>query len=212
MNTFTRLISLVCATMTLPAVAQAMDQKIIDRAQSNAGKAMRVVVYGLDNELPDRKDVHMAQFLANAAQGCINDIATVRAADPQFVFELNGQAPMSIDLVEEKFCRPALALLQPVLGSAVAGENALYEGLSAARRDVMATYGLSSYTIYGPGKQVLKSPQELQNANVWIVWDHESKTLTPQWWMTTIRWTGDRYEKSSDGGPGFEPALSKFAP
>ncbi|HEX8533641.1 MAG TPA: hypothetical protein VF662_05685 [Allosphingosinicella sp.] len=183
---------------------------LVKKTQDAADAALRIVLYGIDNELPDRSDLNMAKFLMRDVRGCLDGIAEIRKVNPAQTFRLNGQDPMSIDEVEQRFCKPAFATLQPLVGAAIAADEARWAGLAPERVAVVKMHGLGAYTIYGHGKRVLSSSAALQSSNVWYVWDEETGYLTPHWWMATIRWTGNSYVKTVQKGAGTQPPASLF--
>ena len=192
------------------AAASAPDPALVEKTENGAGTAMRIVLYGLDNEIPEKDDLTMARFLMKGTQECLDGIAQLRRTDPGLELNLNGQEPMSLDEVEAKFCKPAFALLQPVVGGAIAADEARYAGLSLGRKELIKFHNLGDYTIYGPGKRKLTTNAEKQAARVWFVWDHDRSYAVPAWWLARFQWNGDKYEKTMHQGQGGEPPASLF--
>lgn len=182
----------------------------VKEVTSNAEAAERIVHYGLDNELPDRSDIKLAQFLMRKVKACVDGVAALKASEPGAILYLNGYDGLGVGEVESRFCRPAMAQLEPIVGASVRAYEARWAGLSAERRQLVEMHGLSAYTIYGHGKRVLATPAQLQSSNVWYVWDEEKGYLMPHWWMATIRWTGNSYTKTVAKGAGTSPPNGLF--
>lgn len=206
------LFRIVIAIGMLSAAARAFaaDAALVQKTEDGAGTAMRVALYGIDNEMPDKDDLTMAKFLMKKVQTCLDGVTALRKTDPALKLELNGQEPMSLDDVENKFCKPAMAAVAPRAKGAVDIDEAKYQGLSPERIEALKTYNLRQYTIFGTGQRKLVSNADLQKANVWYVWDYDKTYLTPAWWMATIRFNGGKYERTVSKGAGSAPPASAF--
>ena len=194
----------------LPSAAFAADPALVRSTEDGAGTAMRIVLYGIDNEMPEKDDLTMAKFLMKGTRQCLDGIAALRSTDPGLELNLNGQEPMGLDEVETRFCRPALATLAPLVGGAVAADEARYAGLSTERADALKMYGLGAYTVFGRGKRKLSTNAEKQASDVWFIWDRDLSYAVPAWWLVKIQWKGATFEKTRVDGTGSEPPASLF--
>lgn len=196
--------------LTIIPGLSAGDEELIQRTTNSAETSMRVVKYGIDNELPDKNDLVTAKFLLKAAEDCLRGIEQMKGNSATTTLELNGEEPMSLDAIRKNYCKPAYDVVAPLLKGAIAKDNEVYKGLSPERIEVMKVHGLRVYTIYGHGKKKLSSNEELQKSDVWYVWDEDKGFLQPHWWMATIHWKGIKYEKTLQKGAGTEPSPGLF--
>jgi hypothetical protein len=100
----------------LPRLALA-DDDLAKKTADAAGTAVRIIKYGIDNELPNKNDQTMAKFLMSSVDDCLKGLAALKAKSPDMKLELNGEDPMTLDQVRDKFCKPAGDILKPLLGA-----------------------------------------------------------------------------------------------
>ena len=109
-------VSVVALLMPSPARAQ---EDLEKKTKGDAYAAARVIKYGIDNELPRKDDQTGAKFLLKSIEGCLAGLEALKAKSPAMKLTLNGEDPMTLDQIRDKFCAPALAIVKPI----VAGQS-----------------------------------------------------------------------------------------
>ncbi len=102
----------------LPRLAFA-DDDLVKKTADAAYSAARVIKYGIANELPNKQDQSGAKFLMQSIEDCLSGLAALKAKSPDMKLTLNGENPMTLDQIRDKFCKPAQDIVKPLLGAQV---------------------------------------------------------------------------------------------